>query len=158
MNPTLHGEVAPITGGSRSIGNATAVAFRRAPGRLPRNPVLSPATALVAPGNCGTNPGTSSSSHTGRVAMRNIRLAWALAATVCFLTACTSSAHELSRKLQRGMPIDQVRSTLGQPDIDKFTGFGRETFVYKVSDGYFVVTFVEGRVEGFARHDRISIR
>jgi len=56
------------------------------------------------------------------------------------------------------MTVEQVRSTFGRPSTGKALAENKRAYVYKVADGYVVVFFVKGKVDGFNRTDKVMFR
>ena len=93
-----------------------------------------------------------------------MRSKWRLVAASMFcgvlcLSACSRvSSQETLTGLKKGMTIEQVKSALGRPSTDKPLGENKHVYVYRVTDGYVVVFFVNGKVDGFNRTDKVMFR
>ena len=78
---------------------------------------------------------------------------------VVWLSACSQrSSQETLSELRKGMTVEQVKSALGRPSTDKPLGENKRAYVYKATDGYVVVFFVNGKVDGFNRSDKVMFR
>ena len=81
-----------------------------------------------------------------------------LCGVLCFSACSRRSSQELLADLKKGMTVEQVRSTFGRPSTGKALAENKRAYVYKVADGYVVVFFVKGKVDGFNRTDKVMFR